>query len=225
MVDTDYEKGRFGALFFVLKIIINSSMTETNIINREPTKFDYASPIQFRFKMTKLPKVEFFVQTANIPGISLGTATVPTPLYDYPVPGDTINYSTFDMSFLVDENLTNYKELHDWISGLGFPKNHQQFADLQATGADRFPGSTASSVATGSKQTAEPLAEGGTYSDAKLTVLSSKNSDKTEIRFSNVYPIALGSLSYDIKASDVDYLQVQASFNYLNYDIVQISTT
>ena len=35
-------------------------MTETNIINREPEKFDYASPIQFRFKMTKLPKVEFF---------------------------------------------------------------------------------------------------------------------------------------------------------------------
>ena len=44
-------------------------------------------------------------------------------------------------------------------------------------------------------------------------------------RFSNVYPLSLGSLSYDIKASDVDYITVQASFNYLNYDIVQISTT
>ena len=200
-------------------------MTELNVNTRQPSKLDYASPIQFRFKMNKIPKVEFFVQTANIPGISLGTATVPTPLYDYPVPGDTINYSTLDISFLVDENLNNYKELHDWISGLGFPKNHQQFADLQATSADRFPGSTASSAATGSKQTPAPLAEGGTYSDATLTVLSSKNIAKTEIRFSNVYPISLGSLSYDIKASDVDYLQVQASFNYLNYDIVQISTT
>ena len=200
-------------------------MTELNVNTRQPSKLDYASRIQFRFKMNKIPKVEFFVQTANIPGISLGTATVPTPLYDYPVPGDTINYSTLDISFLVDENLNNYKELHDWISGLGFPKNHQQFADLQATSADRFPGSTASSAATGSKQTPAPLAEGGTYSDATLTVLNSKNIAKTEIRFSNVYPISLGSLSYDIKASDVDYLQVQASFNYLNYDIVQISTT
>ena len=200
-------------------------MTETNIINREPTKLDYASPIQFRFKMTKIPKVEFFVQTANIPGISLGTATVPTPLYDYPIPGDKINYSTLDISFLVDENLNNYKELHDWISGLGFPSNHQQFADLQATGADRFPGSTASSVAMGSKRTPAPLAEGGIYSDATLTVLNSKNIAKTEIRFKNVYPTTLGSLSYDIKASDVDYLQVQASFNYLHYDIIQISTT
>ena len=200
-------------------------MTELNVNTRQPSKLDYASPIQFRFKMAKLPKVEFFVQTANIPGISLGTATAVTPLYDYPIPGDKITYSTLDISFLVDENLNNYKELHDWISGLGFPKNHQQFADLQATGADRFPGSTASSVATGSKRTPAPLAEGGTYSDATLTVLSSKNIAKTEIRFSNVYPISLGSLSYDIKASDVDYITVQASFNYLNYDIVQISTT
>ena len=200
-------------------------MTETNIINREPTKLDYASPIQFRFKMTKIPKVEFFVQTANIPGINLGTATVASPLYDYPVPGDKINYQSLDISFLVDENLNNYKELHDWISGLGFPSNHQQFADLQATGADRFPGSTASSVATGSKRTPAPLAEGGIYSDATLTVLNSKNIAKTEIRFKNVYPTSLGSLSYDIKASDVDYLQVQASFNYLHYDIIQISTT
>ena len=196
-------------------------MTDTNIIDRQPTKFDYASPIQFRFKMTKLPKVEFFVQTANIPGISLGTARVETPLYDYPVPGDTITYQSFDMSFLVDENLSNYKELHDWLSGLGFAKNHSEFADLQGTGADRFPGTTSSTAATGTS-TPQPLAEGGTYSDATLTVLNSKNIAVTEIRFRNVYPTSLGSLSYDIKASDVDYLTVSSSFNYLNYDIVQL---
>ena len=46
-----------------------------------------------------------------------------------------------------------------------------------------------------------------------------------EIRFKNVYPTSLGSLSYDIKAGDVDYLTVSSSFNYLNYDIVQVSTT
>ena len=45
-------------------------MTTSNVIDRAPSKFDYASPIQFRFKMTKLPTVEFFVQTANIPGIT-----------------------------------------------------------------------------------------------------------------------------------------------------------
>jgi len=58
-----------------------------------------------------------------------------------------------------------------------------------------------------------------------LSILNSKNIVKTEIRFQNLYPTSIGSLSYDVQASDVDYLRVSASFNYLNYDIVQVSTT
>ena len=199
-------------------------MTDTNIIDRTPSKFDYASPIQFRFKMTKLPNVEFFVQTANIPGISLGSTNQETPLKDIAGAGDKVNYQTLDVSFLVDENLNNYKELHDWIIGLGFPQDHTQFKNLLSTGSDRFPGTTSSTAATGTS-IAQPSSEGAIYSDATLTVLNSKNIAKTEIRFQNVYPISLGSLSYDIKASDVDYLQVQARFHYMYYDIVQVSSS
>ena len=199
-------------------------MTTTNVETRAPDKMDYASPIQFRFKITKLPQVEFFIQTANIPGITLGSTSFETPLKDIAGVGDKVTYQTLDVSFLVDENLNNYKELHDWIIGLGFPKDYTQFQTMQATGADRFSGSTRSTAATGTN-TPQPLSEGGIYSDATLTVLNSKNIAKTEIRFQNVFPISLGSLSYDVKASDVDYLQVQASFNYMYYEIVQISTS
>ena len=199
-------------------------MTTTNVINREPSKRDYASPVQFRFKMTKLPLVEFFVQSTNLPGISLGNATQTTPLYDIPIPGDKISYSPLDLSFIVDENLNNYKEIHDWLLALGFPNNHTQFANLQTEGSDRFPGSTAGSIVPG-VATPAPLAEGGTYSDATLTVLNSKNIAKTEIRFQNVYPTSLTSLSYDVRQTDIDYIQASVSFQYMNYDIVQISTT
>ena len=34
----------------------------------------------------------------------------------------------------------------------------------------------------------------------------------------------LVDLSYDVKLSDVDYLQAAASFGYMYYDIVQISS-
>ena len=199
-------------------------MTTSNVIDRAPSKFDYASPIQFRFKMTKLPTVEFFVQTANIPGISLGDTTLPTPLKDISMPGDKLTYQSLDVSFLVDENLNNYKEIHDWMTGIGFPQDHKQFADVLATGSDRFSRSTASTAAVGSGKPA-PLSEGGIYSDATLIVLNNKNIAKTEIRFQNVYPTSLGSLSYNIRASDVDYLTVNASFNYMYYDIVQISSS
>jgi len=199
-------------------------MTTTNIQTRQPSKMDYASPVQFRFKIAKLPQVEFFIQSVNLPGISISDVNVATPLYDYPVPGDEITYQSLDISFLVDENLNNYKEVHDWISGLGFGKNHQQFADMRATGTDRFPGTVANTAASGTA-TPPPIPEGSTYSDATLTILNSKNIAVTEIRFQNVFPTSIGSLSYDVKAGDVDYLQAQSSFSYINYDIVQLSTT
>ena len=199
-------------------------MTEFNVQTRQPAKLDYASPIQFRFKCTKLPEVEFTCQTANIPGISLGSATQPTPLVDIPIPGEKISYQSLDISFLVDENLNNYKEIHDWLIGIGFPQNYTQFQNLQADGSDRFPGSTRSTAATGTS-TPQPLSEGGTYSDATLTVLNSKNIAKTEIRFQNLYPTSLGSLSYDVKLTDVDYLQASVSFAYMYYEIVQVSTS
>ena len=52
--------------------------TETSPLNRQPDQLDYSSPTQFRFILNQIPKVQFFVQTANIPGISLGEAVIPT---------------------------------------------------------------------------------------------------------------------------------------------------
>ena len=199
-------------------------MTTTNIQTRQPSKMDYASPVQFRFKCSKLPLVEFFCQTANIPGIGLGETSIPTPLKDIPIPGEKVTFSDLSISFLVDENLNNYKEIHDWIIGIGFPQKHTQFSDLRALSSDRFPGTTASTAATGTS-IAKPLPESGIYSDATLTILNSKNIAKTEIRFHNIYPTTLGSLSYSVRASDVDYLTAAVDFSYMYYEIVQISTS
>ena len=196
-------------------------MTTTNVNTREPSVLDYASPVQFRFKCSKLPTVEFFCQSANIPGISIGSASMPTGLKDIPIPGEKVSYQDLAISFLVDENLNNYKEIHDWIIALGFPQNHTQFADLQAAGADRYPGTTSGAIVP-ETNIAVPLAEGGTYSDATLTVLNSKNIAVTEIRFDNIFPTSLGALSYDVQASDVNYLQASVDFSYMYYDIVQL---
>ena len=196
-------------------------MTDVNVQTRQPAIMDYASPVQFRFKCSKLPKVEFFCQSANIPGISIGTALMPTGLKDIPIPGDKVSYQDLAISFLVDENLNNYKEIHDWIIGLGFPQNHTQFSDLRATSSDRFPGTSSSNAITG-QATADPLPESGMYSDATLTVLNSKNIAVTEIRFHNIFPTSLGALSYDVQASDVNYLSTAVDFSYMYYEIVQL---
>ena len=191
---------------------------QTTTAQRQPTKLDYSSQIQFRFEILYLPLVEYFIQSANVPGLSLQTATVPTPLYDYPIPGDTITFDPLNISFLVDENLNNFNELHKWISRLGFAESNTEFADLLREG-------TPSQRTPSSKGIQKPLPEVGIYSDATLTILNSKNIPKTEIRFKNVYPTSISGLDYSIGGTDVDYVTCSATFNYLGYTINQISTT
>ena len=193
-------------------------MVATTTAQRQPSKLDYSSQVQFRFEILYLPLVEYFVQSANVPGIQLGTATVPSPFYDYPVPGDTLSFDPLNISFLVDENLNNFNELHKWISRLGFGDSHEEFADLLREG-------TPSQRTPSSKGIQRPLPEIGTYSDATLTILSSKNTPKTEIRFKNIFPTSISGLDYNIGGTDVDYVTCSASFSYLGYTINQISTT
>ena len=198
-------------------------MTTTNANNRQPTKLDYASPTQFRFSIIKLPKVEYFATAANIPGITMGQANQPTPLKDIPIPGDKLEYDNLNITFLVDENLENYREIHGWLTGVGFPKNYEQFQVLQGAGTDRFPSTqnvgTSKELGEIKKATQD---DGGLYSDATLMILTSKNNANLEVRFRNIYPTSLSGLDYNQQASDVDYLTATVSFEYAIYEFATV---
>ena len=193
-------------------------MTVTNSLTRQPTKLDYASPTQFKFSILKLPKVEYFCTSVNIPGINLGETTQATPLKKIPIPGDTLTYEPLQMTFLVDENLENFQEIHGWLVGLGFPRNYSEFENLVSSGNDRFPAKNTQISTEIGKVKYGAANTGCTYSDATLTVLSSKNNSQVEIRFRDVYPTGLTGLQYNQQAADVDYLTATVSFNYLIYD-------
>ena len=198
-------------------------MTTTNANNRQPTKLDYASPTQFKFGVIKLPKVEYFCTAANIPGISLGQTSQPTPLKDIPIPGDKLEYDNLNITFLVDENLENYREIHGWMTGLGFPKDTSQFRALQGASADRYP--TTSDVGLNKELGQIKKAvqdDGGLYSDATLFVLSSKNNANLEIRFRDIYPISLSGLDYNQQETDIQYLTASVTFAYTIYEFANV---
>ena len=199
-------------------------MTETNSLTRQPTKLDYAAATQFKFNITKLPKVEFFCTSVNIPGITLGETSQDTPLKTIPIPGDELTYGSLNVDFMVDENLENYREIHGWLTGLGFPKSHEQFETFINAGSDRFP----TSNATANSREAGKVDDvgfdvGAQYSDATLSILSSKNNPVLEVRFRDLYPTTLSGLSYDQQAGDTSYLTGRVSFSYLIYEFANIN--
>lgn len=190
----------------------------TSGLQRQPTQLDYASPTQFKFGILKLPKVEYFCTAVNIPGVSLSSETFATRFKPIPIPGAELTYEQLQMTFIVDENLENYQEIHGWLRGLGFPEDNKEHQNLLVSGNDRFPGSTSNVLGEAGRTKYAPPKTGGLFSDATLNVLSNKNNSVIEVRFRDVFPISLSGLSYNQQATDVDYLTATVTFDYKIYD-------
>ena len=194
-------------------------MTTTNTYSRQPTKFDYASPTQFKFQILKLPKVEYFCTAVNIPGITLSSVQQDTPLADIPLPGVKLSFAELEMSFLVDENLENYREIHGWMTGLSFPKSRTEFKNLVDAAKDRFPtGGKSDATTDPGKVTGAPVPLGPVFSDATLNVLTSKNTANIEVRFSDMFPVSLSGLNFNQQATDIDFLTATVTMKYKIYE-------
>jgi len=198
-------------------------MTVTNSYLRQPTKLDYASPTQFKFNVIKLPKVEYFCTSVNIPGISINYVEQQTPLKDIPHPGEKLKYSDLQMSFIVDENLENYQEIHGWLVGLGFPDDHSDYNTLIEAGKDRFPTSKTNVSNELGKIRYPAPSQGAALSDATLMVLTNKNNPVVEVRFKDIFPISLINLEYNQQATDINYLTAQVTFKYSIYNFASIN--
>tara|TARA_B100000963_G_scaffold208151_1_gene181293 strand:- start:145 stop:735 length:591 start_codon:yes stop_codon:yes gene_type:complete len=194
--------------------------TTINALARQPTEFDYADPTKFKFSITKLPLVEFFTTTANLPGINLGESVFPTPFKQIPLQGDELTFDNLEITFLVDERLENYRELHQWLVGIGFPKARTQFSSFKKDESQTFP--TAESVK--GEATKPGVASGvqAMFGDATLTIMTSKNNPVMEVRFSDVYPVALSGLSFNQQETDITYLTATCTFQYKLYEMFTI---
>lgn len=169
----------------------------TQISNR-----NFLSPGGFRFTLAKYPKVAYFCQSANIPAISVGELTQPTPFRPIPFEG-VLSYQTLSLRFLVDENLENYLIIHNWMRGLGVPEKFQERQDL----INSSPNNKTSGI--GEKE----------FADGTLTVLNSNFQPKFNVVFKDMFPISLNTLEFDAAVSDTDYFNSVVEFNYLQYEI------
>ena len=166
---------------------------------------NYLSPIGFKFIVTKVPKADFFSNSASIPGINLGFAQQPTYLRDIPIPGDKLSYEDFTLRFFVDENLENYLEVHKWLRGLGYPDSLSEFAELK--NEDKYI------------QDPSGRSPYNEYSDASLLIYNSSFNVIARVNFRDTFPVGLSPIKFDATQEDIKYVTAEATFKYSIYDI------
>jgi hypothetical protein len=178
-------------------------MVAFNPLTRQPTNIDFASASQFRFNLLKVPNVEYFTTAVNIPAISFtGDAELNSRYKSVSFMGDTMEFSDLEITFLVNENLENYREIHNWMTGIGFPQNNFQFTTAVAEDGGTKPNS---------KQLTNPST---LTSDATITILTNKNNPSIRVSFKNCYPTSLSGLQYTTQLTDTEQLSATVTFKY-----------
>jgi hypothetical protein len=183
-------------------------MAVGNAFTTEIQNRNFLSPVGFKFTLNRSPKVAFFSNSANIPGLTLGIANQPSYLKDIETPGDKIAFNDLSIRFLVDENLENYMEIQNWIRGLGFPYSLDEIYDLQK------------------QQTYVDTSDTklmNIFSDGTLHILTSSNTPNFKLKFRDLWPYQISDLQFDATDTDVEYLTAEVSFKYTIYDITDLN--
>ena len=195
--------------------------TTINPTAREPVVFDYAQSNQFKVYLPIFPLTEWFVVSCNIPGITMGQGVVPTPLTDVPFIGDKLTYDQFSMTFLVDEKLKNFIELHDWLINMAAPQKNQQFmartSDYVIDSGQRTKFYT--DIEGVSTEMSGNTSDRELYCDIQIFILSSKNNPVTKFTLQNAFPVSLSALDYSSQDTDTNYVQCNVSFAFPFYTI------
>jgi hypothetical protein len=165
-----------------------------------PSNINPLSPNGFMFSIQKLPELNFFAQSVNLPGITLGAPEYGNPFQVQPIPGESLTYDQLTVQFLIDETMTNYQAIYNWIVALGFPNDYEQYTTF---------------VSEDNRGITSELATN--YSDATLQILSGNNQVVKTVQFVDLFPIALDSLQFAGTNTDVQYLIGNATFRYGYY--------
>ena len=158
-----------------------------------PDEINQLNVVSFQTNFTRLPNVNFFAQRVNIPAVNLGLYLQPTPLSDAPTEGDKLTFEQFAMNFIVNEDLSNYLEIYNWMIAIGFPDDHNQFNLDQ-------------SLKNNSDSTIR--------SDMNIVINTNKSNPNYSITFKDTFPVSLGSIELDAAATSLEPIILDVSFAY-----------
>ena len=164
-----------------------------SVFNRAPQNTNPLQPTKFLLTFNRMPAVQYFCQSVNLPGVSLGEVVRTTPFLDQYSPGTKLEYTPLSVTFIVDEHLESWKNMYDWFTSIGDPDGFE------------------------SRDHSLELGKNTKLSDATLTVLNALNNPVLRVNFINAFPLNMSDLQFDSTLSADTIITSTASFRYESY--------
>jgi hypothetical protein len=168
-------------------------------LSTTPINKSFLSNNKFDFVLDRIPNFTFFVQSVNLPSLTLQSTTVNTPLVQLSIPGNQLTFGQLTLNFIVDENMQSWYELYDWIIQLGNPVSLNKIGNLNEEPGNNF----------------------SITSDGTLFIKTNSNNVLWKVNFIDMYPNDLGDITFSATESQ-EFLTSTATFNYTYYEISKV---
>jgi len=150
----------------------------------------------FHFEMSRIPNVVYSIQEATLPGIRHLEQSQPTTL-GIPIkrPIGAYRFDSLSLSFIVDENMSNWFEIYRWMRGLGNIDDDCTYNNY----GDKFENMTTLGTLYITK---------GTYND------------NIKVNFYNMFPTSLSGLKFTSTSNSYtpQYASVVFDYTYYSFD-------
>ena len=172
-------------------------MADDRLLGDFPSTSSLLTGNQFKFNTARVPILSEYVIGVNVPSIEFISQDLVTS-FGVNIPTATGKYIFEDLtvSFLVDEQLESWREIHEWMKRLG-PMNDESEKIMYNNCYD--------STTVG-----------------EMTILNSAYQPTFRLKFYNMFPISLTGFSFTTSAADSIQLQSAATFRYSYYDVEKL---
>lgn len=154
---------------------------------------NYVSKNRGKLVIPALSNTTFNMRDFDLPGIDLPPVLTPSPFYDKKLYGDKVEFEPLVCTFLVDEEISNWLEIFNWMIGLGAPEDKVQYRERTLTELDAY-----------------------------ITIYSSHNNPIHRIRFLECTPVALSGVTFEEGISETTTIEATLTMEYLRYEFVPL---
>ena len=154
---------------------------------------NFLQNVSFEFGIGRFPNLNFFVQSVTLPGLDLGSASIPTGTVPYKYYSEVIDFQPLTLTFAIDEDMANYIEVWSWMTTVA--------------GVCREP------------EKVEDKTTGKTTSDMVLLIHTSHRNPHIKCVFREAYPTSLDPVTFDYRSASIDYQVATCTFAYSHYSL------
>ena len=157
---------------------------------RQLSNTSLLGPTSFRMVMNRVPTVTYFCQSANIPSMSIEAIDRSNMFVDIKEIGKP-SFGDFSVSFLVDEEMKNWKAVYDWMRSIAA---FEDFTEIEKQYADH-------------------------KSDVILMVTTAGKNPNIEFTFKGCFPTDLGAIEFDSTTTDIDPVAADLTLAFDSFDL------